>query len=432
MRQPVFGRGVALAIGVTVAVSTTLHAQSTVYLVMSGRAGGPANCEGRLLTLDLDTPRVVASVPIARSCEVRPDAPYATPDGRYLVWSASDAMSLARQLTVFDTATGRGQVNAIPLPRSPILGNPTRPDLLVGDDQGPFAWSAAGERRFACATCSGLTSVESVSADGTRVAFRSGRVHVFDTATGAPVRALTLPGDVALSRDGATLFHVSGTTLERYDVLSGILLGAATLSFAPFDLVVDPSTGEIFALGDRDLQVLDSSALQVGRTVIAPWLKQYRNSSGFSWMFDPARPLAYATSSYTVEPGTPHNEYFVIDTATLGLTVTVDETLAQFNIPGRFIVATPPVPPQNLTAAVQGSSVQLTWTTGGPPAAVTRFLLEAGSGPGLTDIIGGLDVGLQAAFSASGVPPGRYYVRVRAANYTGLSAPSNEVVVQVP
>ena len=54
-----------------------------------------------------------------------------------------------------------------------------------------------------------------------------------------------------------------------------------------------------------------------------------------------------------------------------------------------------------------------------------------GSAPGLSNIFSGLDVGLQTSFSASGVPPGTYYVRVRAGNYTGLSAPSNEIQIEV-
>ncbi|MEZ5292394.1 MAG: fibronectin type III domain-containing protein [Vicinamibacterales bacterium] len=62
----------------------------------------------------------------------------------------------------------------------------------------------------------------------------------------------------------------------------------------------------------------------------------------------------------------------------------------------------------------------------------TRDVMEAGTAPGRSDIVAALDVGLQTSLTASGVPPGTYYVRVRAGNYTGLSAPSNEVAVTVP
>jgi hypothetical protein len=81
-----------------------------------------------------------------------------------------------------------------------------------------------------------------------------------------------------------------------------------------------------------------------------------------------------------------------------------------------------------------GSQVSLTWSPGsqattGPP---THFVLEAGSAPVASND------GVQAVAASGvvggggGVPPGVYYVRVRAANSPGWSTPSNEIVVQVP
>ncbi|MEZ5418679.1 MAG: hypothetical protein R2708_15250 [Vicinamibacterales bacterium] len=43
-----------------------------------------------------------------------------------------------------------------------------------------------------------------------------------------------------------------------------------------------------------------------------------------------------------------------------------------------------------------------------------------------------LDLGAAAAVTILGVPPGRYYARLRAVNYNGVSAASNEVVIDVP
>jgi hypothetical protein len=60
-----------------------------------------------------------------------------------------------------------------------------------------------------------------------------------------------------------------------------------------------------------------------------------------------------------------------------------------------------------------------------------RFVLEAGSGPGLANLAT-FDVGLQTSMVVNLVPPGTYYVRVRPANVTGSGQPSNEIVVIVP
>jgi hypothetical protein len=122
--------------------------------------------------------------------------------------------------------------------------------------------------------------------------------------------------------------------------------------------------------------------------------------------------------------------FSIIDTLTLQTIGSGD--LPSDSFPRSIFVASPPRPPKSLGALVNGAQVSLAWSVGGAPAAVNRYVLEVGSAPGLSDIFTGLDVGLQTSFGASGVPPGRYYVRVRAGNYTGLGAPSNEVVVTVP
>lgn len=88
-----------------------------------------------------------------------------------------------------------------------------------------------------------------------------------------------------------------------------------------------------------------------------------------------------------------------------------------------------PGSPTNLTASMSGSTVTLQWTA--PPSGdpATSYTIEAGSTPGAGNIVT-FDTGNTAtSFSASNVPPSTYYVRVRARNASGLSAPSNEVVV---
>jgi hypothetical protein len=72
----------------------------------------------------------------------------------------------------------------------------------------------------------------------------------------------------------------------------------------------------------------------------------------------------------------------------------------------------------------------LSWTP--PAAALTGYVLEAGTGPGLANLIAGLALGTAPGVVAPNVTPGTYYVRVRAVNGPLASAPSAEVIVTVP
>jgi predicted phage tail protein len=89
----------------------------------------------------------------------------------------------------------------------------------------------------------------------------------------------------------------------------------------------------------------------------------------------------------------------------------------------------PPDPPTGLRLlSASGGTVSLVWNpAGGSPSS---YIVEAGSAPGLANLANS-DLGLTTVLTATGVAPGTYYVRVRARNACGTSAPSNEVVVVV-
>ena len=92
-----------------------------------------------------------------------------------------------------------------------------------------------------------------------------------------------------------------------------------------------------------------------------------------------------------------------------------------------------PRAPTNLAASLDGRILTLSWTA--PDAfsseAPADYVVEAGTGSGLTDI--GMLPGADGtrAFRYDPVPDGFYFLRVRARNAGGLSRPSNEVMVVV-
>ncbi len=90
---------------------------------------------------------------------------------------------------------------------------------------------------------------------------------------------------------------------------------------------------------------------------------------------------------------------------------------------------TPPGAPSSLVTSVAGNVVYLAWTAGAGNA--TTYIVEGGSGPGLSNL-GVIAIGSLDTAAAGAVPPGTYYLRVRAANAVGSSPPSNEVAVVVP
>ncbi len=91
--------------------------------------------------------------------------------------------------------------------------------------------------------------------------------------------------------------------------------------------------------------------------------------------------------------------------------------------------STAPAAPTGLTGSVAGNVVTLGWTAA--PGNATTYVVEGGSGPGLSNLgvlaTGSLDTAIGGA-----VPPGTYYFRMRAANPAGTIAPSNEIVLVVP
>ncbi len=96
--------------------------------------------------------------------------------------------------------------------------------------------------------------------------------------------------------------------------------------------------------------------------------------------------------------------------------------------------AGPPSAPTGLMIdAGSPDTVSLVWTpTGDRTRAATSYLVEAGSAPGLSDLLAQDLGGTTPSYHSSAFAPRTYFFRVRATNACGISPPSNEVVVIVP
>ena len=113
------------------------------------------------------------------------------------------------------------------------------------------------------------------------------------------------------------------------------------------------------------------------------------------------------------------------------LDVAADTVITQVANVRVAAVANPPAAPEGLSATVDSGLVRINWTLPPYSPAATGYVLEGGTGPGLSNLAR-VALGPTTSIDIPGVPAGRYYVRVRATNYTGTGPTSNEVVVDVP
>ncbi|MGE0814313.1 MAG: fibronectin type III domain-containing protein [Vicinamibacterales bacterium] len=94
-------------------------------------------------------------------------------------------------------------------------------------------------------------------------------------------------------------------------------------------------------------------------------------------------------------------------------------------------VAGAPARPGRPRASVVGRTVTFAWEPPAGGAPVAHYLIDAGRQPGAAEA-GVSSSGPAPSFHATGVPPGAYYLRVRAWNAVGAGLPSDEVRVVVP
>lgn len=402
-----------------------------LYLAYNDASACPgepdATCQvARLLGATIDGPRSHVNWTRAIPAVERIQYGYVSPDGRLVAWLGTSP-TVAPTVYLHDTVTGTTSAFGPFHGATYMFGNPARPEVYLASDGVVTALGPGGTRQISLPSVPFGVAVQlpGVSADGARASIATSlgsgaSTVVFDTVTGATVAAQ--PGIGVISAAGDTLFLIefdNGVYRLRHRSLSGTLLADASHPGSGA-LKADSATGGVvsyFRRGTPNIYALDAISLATTGSVTL-------NLSGFG---NYPEPVLHEGSGLVAAFADG------VDVGDLRTGQLVARAPLRAAPLGALVFGAPvPPPPGALTRVVTGSSVALTWGVSARPAAVTRYVLEVGSAPGLNDIFSGLDVGLQTSFAANGVPPGTYYVRVRAGNYSGLSAASNEVVVVVP
>jgi hypothetical protein len=181
------------------------------------------------------------------------------------------------------------------------------------------------------------------------------------------------------------------------------------------------------ALVDRTSVTLTWSA-PVGGDAVDSYAIEAGSASGRADLANVATGNAATSFSTT---GVPAGTYFVRLRALNGSGTGPASNEVIVVVSDATTCSSPPNSPTGLTSLVNGSTVSLAWTAPIGGCAATSYIVQAGSGAGLSNLASVSTGSLATTFSATSVGVGTYFVRVRAGNASGQSAPSNEVIVAV-
>ena len=368
--------------------------------------------------------------------------PLFTSDGRYLTFGSGESWGVRDLLAAATFSVPIAFHRLIAHPRETAIFGLARPQTgPLGILQGQAArLDPSGVREYA--GCEGVTRTLDISADGSRVVLlcESGDVATVDSVSGV-VRHVVAVGavgnSIASNHDGSRALIVRGSECDTVrvvliDTATGVELGSA--AFSPISA---PSTCRMTIVGaspDRR-----AAAVTHTQTFVMPIL----NATSDTRLIDldtavlgERLPVSFEPTTFAISPdgrtlfaASHHVRGYgalqIIDL--LSRTVT-----AQLNSwpPLAMAVSHPPLPPV-LAHTVAGRRVDVQWELPPYSPAALGYRLEVGSSPGGADVVT-INAGASATLTVPDAPPGRYYVRVRAANAAAVGAASNEVVIDVP
>lgn len=325
------------------------------------------------------------------------------------------------------TGVNRGYQHGVVLVADARTGSIRRIDLGPGRRPELIAYAPGRDLLFA-------GKPREVNAFG---GFDFADVEVYDAGTGALLKTLDLSSaratSLAVNTAGTRLF-VPSYPLGIYavDTQSGAIVASSNEQRPWSTLILDEARHRLFGVFDG-LEAFSMDSLQsIGRSSAPklripdpPGIESPRLKTDVAVSPVSATIFAFEGGyvNYNYYPGTCQQVNLVAINAATGEERTVVDLMAKAinDCFLRLVRITEPLAPAAFTATTSGRRVTLTWT---PPVGATRYEIEAGAAPGQGGVV--LPTS-DSTLVVDNVPPGTYYVRVRAINTIGKSSPSQEV-----
>ena len=332
--------------------------------------------------------------------------PVFTSDGRFLLLRFRDAGGLPRLLEIRDLVTGSR--TPLDLQFVPHHAHPRRL-AVYGLASGVVArLDLTGLRPYA--SCNGAAWDVELTVDGSQALVARGvagagtELVLVDVATGTQILSTPMPGPPPPAPfSGPGLGYIVSVTPSR-------------------DAVVITNRWFYDEVGRPGPARLHYRTQILGFATLAPRLELAVPYDPHFMEISPDGGHAFVASNDLLRP---FGQLQDLDLRTGQQTVGVSTLTSALG------AAFAPLAPTLQPAEVIGQQVTIAWSLAAHSPAAQRFVLHVGSRSGATDL-GTRDVGDATSLTVPGVPPGRYFVRMTAVNFTGTSSPSTELIVDVP